>query len=161
MGRNNKYWQQRIGKLDTTPYHDYFDLRRIDDLDDEGLAYMLTHVKGINMLNLNETEITNESVKLLTTLEYVHELSLKGCYEIDGGCLESLNKLTTLTMLYVRNTGISIDDLMQLDGLTNLSKLLFSADDENALPEKMLLLRERFPNCEFVIDSVPYRFEED
>jgi hypothetical protein len=64
MARNKKYWQRRFGILNTEPYHHHFDLRQIPDLDDEGFAYLLTYVMGINMLDLNETDITNASIAL-------------------------------------------------------------------------------------------------
>ncbi len=161
MARNKKYWQDRFGNVEHGAYHSDFDLRRIEDLDDNGLAILLTNVRGIDSLNLSETEISNDAIRLLTELEYIKKLSLQGCENIDEGCIATLNKLTSLTMLYVRNTGISINGLLQLDKLVNLKRLLFSASNEDSLQEKMLLMKERFPNCTFVIDSVPYRFEEE
>ena len=158
MSRNIKYWQRRFGKLaDAEPYHHHLDLRRIHDLDDEGFAYLIAPVKGVNMLDLNETEITNESIKLLTRLDYVKELRAKGC-KIDDGCINDLNKITSLELLHVKNTAVTIDGLLQLNGLFNLKKILFSADDVEAIKEKMLQLKTMHPICEFVIDGKPYYF---
>ncbi len=161
MPRNKKYWQQRFGTVNTEAYHHHFDVRQIPDLDDEGLAYLLTHVKGVNMLDLNETEITNASIALLTKLEYVNELRLKGCTEIDNDCITDLNKITSLQFLHVKDTGITIDGLLQLTALTTLTQLLFSADDTAAIKEKILLLKERLPHCSFAINAVPYIFEQE
>ncbi len=158
MARNKKYWQRRFGILNTEPYHHHFDLRQIPDLDDEGFAYLLTYVKGINMLDLNETDITNASIALLTKLEYVNELRLKGCNEIDNNCIADLNKITSLQFLHVKNTGITIDGILQLNALTKLTELLFSYEDTVAIKDKMLLLKEMLPDCNFVINSVPYIF---
>jgi len=73
MSRNKKYWKRKFGNLADRiePYYHHFDLRPFTDLDDEGLAYLLTNLRGVNMLDLNETSITDESIKLLTKLEYV------------------------------------------------------------------------------------------
>ncbi|WP_462219136.1 hypothetical protein [Ferruginibacter sp.] len=158
MPRNKKYWQRRFGILNTEAYHHHFDVRQIPDLDDEGLAYLLTHVKGINMLDLNETEITNASIALLTKLEYVNELRIKGCTEIDNNCIADLNKITSLQFLHLKNTGITIDGILQLIGLTKLTDILFSNDDDRDIKDKMLLLKDMLPDCNFVINSVPYIF---
>ncbi|MGF2414620.1 hypothetical protein [Ferruginibacter sp.] len=161
MPRNKKYWKRRFGAAETTAYYHHFDLRPIPDLDDEGLAYLLTNVKGVNMLDLNETEITNTSIALLTKLEYVNELRLKGCTEIDNDCIADLNKITSLQFLHVKNTGITIDGILQLTALTKLTTILFSNDDNKDVKEKMLLLKAMLPNCSFAINSIPYIFEEE
>lgn len=161
MPHDKKYWKRRFGKLDDKagPYYHHLDFRRIDDLDDEGFAYLLSDVKGVNMLDLNETEITNESIKLLTRLEYVKELQVKGCHIVDDGCIDDLNKITSLEFLYLKNTSVTIDGLLKLNGLTNLKKILFSADDAEAIKEKMLQLKAMLPDCDFVINSKPYYFD--
>lgn len=159
MPKNAKYWKSRIKPVNTTAYYDHYDLRPLDDLNDDGLAYLLTNVKGINMLDLNETEITNASIALLTKLEYVVELRLKGCTDLDNECIADLNKITTLQLLHIKGTSITIDGILQLTNLINLKKLLFSADDVEAIKDKLLLLRNVLPNCEFVVDDIPYLFD--
>jgi hypothetical protein len=158
MPRNLKYWKRRFGAIEAIPYHHHLDFRGIPDLDDEGLAYQLTHVKGVNMLDLNETEITNASIALLTRLEYINELRLKDCTDIDNDCIADINKITSLQFLHVKDTGITIDGLLQLTALTKLTKIIFSAVDIEAIKENMLLLREKYPNCSFIINSIPYSF---
>ena len=96
-------------------------------------------------------------VKLLTRLEYVKELRAKGC-RIDDGCIEDLNKIATLELLHVKNTGVTIDGLLQLNGLVNLKKIFFSADDVESITEKLLQLKIMLPHCDLVIDSIPYYF---
>ena len=161
MPRNKKYWKRRFGSPaeNIHEYYHHLDLRRVDDLDDEGLVYLLTNVKGVNMLDLNETEITNESIKLLTKLEYVKELGLKGCHKIDDGCVDHLNKIKSLEFLHLKNTAVTIDGLLKLTSLTNLKKILFSADDVVAIKEKMLQLKTMLTACDFVINSKPYYFD--
>lgn len=41
------------------------DFRSLDDLDDNAFAYLKEKVKGVNKLDLNETEIGNKRRKLL------------------------------------------------------------------------------------------------
>jgi hypothetical protein len=141
-------------------YWHHFDLRPIDDLNDEAFAFIITNigVKGITMLDLNETEITNESIKLLATLEYVKELRLKGCHWLDNGCVEYLDKINGLEFLHLNGTGVTIDGLLQLRSLTTLKTLLFPAGDPDTISQKMLQLRDLLPGCEFVVNSSPYDF---
>jgi hypothetical protein len=162
MPRNKKYWKRRFGNVENIPeYNHHLDFRRITDLDDEGFAYLLTNVKGVNMLDLNETDITNNSITLLTKLEYVYELRIKGCTEIDDHCIADLNKMTGLKFLHVKNTGITIDGLLKLNDLTNLTELMFSVDDETIIKDKMLLLKNNLPDCSFTVNSKPYIFAEE
>lgn len=161
MPKNNTYWKRRFGGKtagDIGAYQHHLDFRGIDDLDDEGLAYLLTNVKGVDMLDLNETDITNESIKLLTGLEYLKELRIKGC-RLDNACIIDLNKITSLELLHLKNTTITIDGILQLKALTNLKTLLFSADDVEAIKEKMLQLKAILPACEYVIDGKSYYYD--
>ena len=95
------YWQRRFGNLtaeDMAPYYHHLDLRRFWDLDDEGLAYLMTNVKGVIMLDLNESAITNESIKLLTdalkNLPHLAHVSLviRGCLEVSYNVVKNLEK---------------------------------------------------------------------
>ena len=161
MPRNEKYRKGRfgdpIGKIQ--PYCHHLDLRHIDDLDDIGFAYIIEAVRGVDMLDLNELEITNDTIRLISTLEYVKELRAKGCHKIDDDCVVDLNKITSLEFLHVRNTSITIDGLLQLNKLTNLKTLMFSADDVDAIKEKMIRLKTMLPQCDLVINSKPYYFD--
>ena len=159
MARDKKYWKRRLGKVEyASPYQDHIDFRGIPDLNDEGLTYFLTRINGINMLDLNETEITNDSITFLSNLEYVNELRLKGCLEIDDDCISHLNKMTSLQFLHIKDTGITIDGILQLNALKNLRELLFSVEDIETVKDDILLLKIMLPNCNFTINSVPYIF---
>jgi len=161
---NKKYWNRRFdGKTagDTAAYHHHLDFRCIDDLEDEGLAFLLTGVKGVNMLDLNETEISNESIALLTKLEYVNELRAKDCRHLDNGCMNSLNQLKDLVFLHVKDTQITIDGLLQLSRLFKLKTLMFSAAEIEDIKEKILQLRTLLPGCDFVVNSNPWQFEKN
>jgi hypothetical protein len=157
-----KELKRRYGKLaeSMSEYYHQLDLRSFDDLDDDAFAYIMAKVKGVNMLDLNETEITNESIKLLTRLEYVNELRAKQCRNLDNGCIDDLNKLTNLVFLHLKSTAITIDGLLRLNSLHHLKELIFSADDVESIKEKMLRLKALLPGCEFTINSKPYIFDE-
>jgi len=112
------------------------------------------------MLDLNETDITNESIKLLTNLEYVKELRMKQCRNIDNGCIEYLNKLTQLEFLHLKSTATNIDGLLKLNNLPNLKQLMFSEENVESIKEKMLQLKALLPGCEFTVNSKPWHFDE-
>lgn len=108
------------------------------------------------MLDLNETDITNESIQLLTHLEYVNELRVKDCRYLDNGCINNLNQLTELVFLHLKDTQITIDGLLQLNQLQKLKTLMFSATDVDGIKEKLLQLKTMLPQCEITINSKPY-----
>lgn len=161
--KEREYWKRRFGNLtaaDMEPYYHHLDLRRFWELDDEGLAYLLTNVKGVDMLDFNEAEITNEGIRTLTKLEYVKELRLKDCRHLDNGCIESLNKLSSLVFLRLKNTKVTIDGLLQLNNLPELKTLMFTSEVE--IPEeKMRRLRAILPACEFVVNGQTYGFADN
>lgn len=161
MPKRNKSRAHRSGKQDESGYFDHFDLRRINDLNDDGLSRILMNVKGINILNVSETAVTNDAITLFTKLEYVNELAIQGCTEIDDDCISDLNKLTTLRFLYVKDTNITIEGLLKLNNLSSLTKLLLSIDDVSIVDEKMQLLLQRFPDCNFVVNGTPYLFTNE
>lgn len=85
-------------------------------------------------------------------------MRLKGCDAIDDGCIPDLNKLVSLKFLHLKNTSITIDGILQLKELTDLTTLLFSVDDIAVIKDKMLLLHEMLPDCNFVVNGTPYLF---
>ena len=159
--KNQKDLRRRFGALaeSLSPYCDHLDFRKIDNLDDEGFAFLMSNVRGVNMLDLNGTAITNESIRLLTSLEYVKELRAKECYHLDNNCIGDLNQLRELVFLHVKSTAITIDGLLQLTALPNLKELMFSANDIESIKDKLLQLKKQLPACEFVINSKPYHFD--
>jgi hypothetical protein len=158
--RQQKELNRRYGKMaeSMSAYYHHLDLRPLDELDDEAFAYIMPNVKGVNMLDLNETMITNESIKYLGRLEYVYELRCKGCHFLDNDCITDLNKLSDLVFLHLNHTGITIDGLLGLTGLNKLHTLLFTGDVDSSFAGKMLQLKIAIPDCEFVVNSKPYGF---
>lgn len=157
-----KQLERRFGKLAAgmETYYHHLDFRLFDDFGDDEFAFVMEKVKGVNMLDLNETDITNESIKLLTRLESVKELRIKQCRNLDNGCIEYLDQLTDLIFLHLKSTDITIDGLLKLTGLPHLKELMFSADDMEGIEEKMLQLKAILPECNFTVNSRPYFFDE-
>ena len=155
-----KELERRFGKLSESMigYHDHIDFRMLDNFNDAAFAYLMEKVKGVNMLDLNETDITNESITLLNNLEYVNELRVKQC-NLNNDCADDLNKLTSLVFLHLKNTNITIEGLLRLKNLTNLKTLMFSADETVTIKEKLLQLKTMLPQCEIVINSKTYYFD--
>lgn len=156
MARNEKEGKH---SSETKEFHyDRIDLRSVDDLDDASFANFLRHVRSVNMLDVNEAQISNESIRLMSTLEFVKELRAKGCHQLDNGCIPYLNNIKGLQFLHLRYTGVNIDGLLQLNKLDELTTLMFSADDVTAIEEKLLQLKMMLPKCELVIDAKRYYF---
>lgn len=155
-----KELERRFGTLTESlvGYLDHIDFRFYDDFNDEAFAFMMKNVKGVNMLDLNETDITNEIIKMLTNLEYVNEIRVRQCENLTDDCSEDLNKLTQLNFLHLRSTAITIDGLLNLKDLTELKTLLFSADETISIKEKLIDLKLMHLPCEMVIDSKPYYY---
>ena len=161
VAKAKKELERRFGKLHESlaGYHDHMDFRSLDDFDDNAFAWLMQNVKGVNMLDLNETDISNKSISLLSHLEYVKELRAKECHNLNNDCVDDLNKLTSLVFLHVKSTNITIDGLLKLKDLSHLKTLMFSADDTVSIKEKLLQLKTMLPGCELVIDSKRYYFD--
>ncbi len=159
--KTKKELERRFGKMaeSITGYQEHIDFRSVEDFNDEAFAFLMENVKGVNMLDVNETDITNESITLLTGLEYVKELRAKECHHLDNDCVDDLNKLTSLVFLHLKSTNITVDGLLRLKNLPDLKTLMFSADDVAAIKEKLLQLKTMLPHCEIVINSKPYYFD--
>lgn len=141
-------------------YMQHLDFRMLDNFDDDAFAYLMENVKGVNMLDLNGTSISNKSISLLTRLEYIYELRLKECHLVDDDCIPWLNDLTSLKLLHVKDTGISLKGLLKLTGLDALQDLLFSEIDIKLIEIEMQQLKSNMPNCKFKVNGKPWQFNE-
>jgi hypothetical protein len=159
--KSKKELERRFGKMaeSIAGYQEHIDFRSMEDFNDEAFAFLMENVKGVNMLDVNETDITNESITLLTGLEYVKELRAKECRHLDNDCVDDLNKLTSLVFLHLKSTNITVDGLLRLKNLPDLKTLMFSADDVAGIKEQLLQLKTMLPHCEIVINSKPYYFD--
>lgn len=150
-----KKLQLRFGKLRESlePYYHHLDFRLFEDFEDDAFAYLIEKVKGVNMLDLNETEIGNDSIALLPRLEYVKEIRAKSCKNLDDDCVPFLNQIKGLEFLHLRYTGVTIDGLLQLTEQPQLKTLMFSEDHPEDIREKLSKLRRQLPSCELVVNG--------
>jgi len=135
-------------------------MRLWDKVIDEYLELMVTQVKSINMLDLDETDITNNGIAHLAKMDFIKELRLKGIREIDDDCIVHLNKIKGLELLHVKGTSVTIDGILKLDSKPELKELFFSAKECEITKEKMLQLKKLMPGCSFTIDGKTYYFDE-
>lgn len=125
---------------------------RTSDIDDEGIEVMVKRITSIEILDLDETNITGESVKLLTRLEGLKELRLKGNSTIGNECVEYLSTMKNLELLHLGGTSVTVDAVSKLASLQNLKLLLLSAADNENVQEKLFELAVALPNCRFIVN---------
>lgn len=142
------------------PHLHHVRMRLWDNVIDEYLELMVTQVRSIDMLDLDETDITNKGVEHLTKMDFIKELRLKGIREINNDCIVHLNKINGLELLHVKGTSVTIEGILKLDSKPELKELFFSAKDDEITKEKMLELKKLMPDCSFTIDGKSYYFDE-
>ena len=123
-----------------------------DRVEDEHIELMMQHVQSINMLDLDETEITNNSVELLTKLDFLKQLRLKGCSDIDDGAVPHINNIKGLELLHIDGTSISLQGALQLAAHHPLHTLLIGVDEHEQHIEELTLLANRFPDCQLIVN---------
>lgn len=138
------------------PYYHQLDFRSLDDFGDEEFAYVMPKVRGVNMLDLNENNIGNASIELISQLEYVKELRIKGCVNVDDSAIPFIRKINQLEFLHVKGTGITIDGLLKIGPSDIFKTILFSHEGDDDISAKMAALIKLMPGCEFVINGKPY-----
>lgn len=112
------------------------------------------------MLDLDETDITNEGIQHLAKLDFIRELRLKGIRALDNECIDHLNKINGLELLHLGGTSIDVEGVLKLKPSVSLKTLLISVDEEPQ-KEKMLQLRNAFPACEFILNHKVYTFDDE
>jgi hypothetical protein len=110
---------------------------RCTETKDEDLMFLVTGIKQIEVLELDQTEITSEGIKHVAKLQGLKELRLKDNYGIDNTCIPYVNQLSTWRLLHVGSTAITIDGLLKLTELLCLETLLFDANDLKEIDDKM------------------------
>lgn len=126
---------------------------RDSELNDEELFFLVSKVKVIHQLDLDNTCVTDCGVQYLTKLESLKELRLKGCKDITEKCLIDLASLKELELLHLGGTLITLEHAKTLSPLENLKQLLLSSDyPEAMIKQEALRLRLLFPGCEININ---------
>lgn len=138
------------------PYEHWIDFRTLDDFGDEAFAYVMQNVRAVNILDLNETDIGNTSIALLSKLDYVKELRIKGCTAVTNDAIVFIRQIKELEFLHAKGTAITIDGLLKIGPSNTLKQILFSHDAAGDISTKMAALIKLMPQCEFVINGKPY-----
>ncbi|MDB5227509.1 MAG: hypothetical protein JWN78_1702 [Bacteroidota bacterium] len=126
---------------------------RDSELDDEELFFLISKMKSICQLDLDNTLVTDKGIQYLTKLESIKELRLKGCKGITQKCLHDLASMKELELLHLGSTFITLEDAKTLSRLQNLKLLLLSSDDpQEVIKKEASALRLLFPNCEININ---------
>ncbi len=131
-------------------------MRLWDNVTDEHLELLVCNLKSVNMLDLDETEITIEGIAHLTLMENITELRLKGIRQLDNSCVVHLNKIKGLELLHIRGTSINLDGALQLDNHSKLKRLLISDDEDEPAQERIEQLRNLMPDCEINVNKHTY-----
>ncbi len=145
-----KFWQRhyRIEKLADIP-HEMKGIVSIDsDLDDDFLFYVTSRVPIIRAFDLENTDITDEGVKLISIVKHVEKLELKDSRQITKDCLPYINNLRELKLLNLMKTCIKLNDVIVLKDLQNLKELYMSSEESYEYNlEKVIQLKEILPSC--------------
>lgn len=148
---------RRYGRLESTmqAYYTHLDFRRLDNLEDAGFAFLMQRVRGAEMLDLDDTDISDGSIEIVARLEYVKELRLKDCHQLTNTCMKWIHQMKTLELLHVKGTQITLDGLLQLRDLPSLKTLLFSVDSISEAQERIDQLQQQLPDCKFIVNGTP------
>lgn len=130
-----------------------------DHVGDMDLLRMVSRIKSINMLDLDETDITNKGIQHLTQLDQLKELRLKGIKALDDDCLQSINTFSELELLHLGGTSVTLDGITNLNSLKKLKVLLLPFTVCKEIKEKMIQLKTLLPSCEFILNYKPYEFD--
>ena len=113
---------------------------------------MVNRIASIELLDLDETNISNEAVKLLTKLQGLKELRLKGNPAINNDCVDHLCEISSLELLHLGGTSVTIDGVEKMSSLKNLKTLLVSAGDDEDVQGKLSGLAGSLPGCRFIVN---------
>jgi hypothetical protein len=115
-------------------------------LDDRGL-HVVAGVTTIAHLNLQDTCITNQGLRVLAHLPRLTSLRLKENAQISNACLPYLLTLTQLEDLQIHETAINQDGLDQLTVMASLRDICISVYRGNYSFDRLLALSTRMPQC--------------
>lgn len=132
-----------------------------NSVEDDQIEMMVQHVRSVNMLDLDETGITTYSIQLLTQLNFIKELRLKGCSKIDDEAIPHLNNIKGLELLHLGGTSITLNGVLQLSRTHPLRMLLISVDDSEQHYDDLSIIAKRFPKCEFIVNHKDFTIKKE
>lgn len=127
------------------------------DLDDQELNWILDRARIIEQLDLDNTLVSDDSIRNLVRLEFIRELRLKGCRRVTPASLPYLSQLKDLELLHLNGTAITLEDLSALNDLPQLKLLLVSSDlDESSILQLVAQVYLQLPNVEINVNHRIY-----
>ncbi|KYG75373.1 hypothetical protein [Roseivirga echinicomitans] len=156
LKEEKKFWQRhfRIEKLEDIPQK-WSGYKSIDsDNDDEFLYFFTLRVSSILEIHLKDTLVTDEGVKHIAKLKDLEILYLRNHSKITKASIPFFNEMTSLQSLNITKTEISLSDICDsLDNQSLKEVFLDSEDDEESILEKVIILKERMPDCSFYLNT--------
>lgn len=119
------------------------------NLNDEGLAHV-SNCRGIENLNLQDTEITNDGLKYLQNLTLLKYLRLKENSQLTDDCIPHLIELDYLQNLQIQETSITENGLKKLTVLQRLDMLVIDVYNNNYTFDGLLQISRELPDCEIL-----------
>jgi hypothetical protein len=116
------------------------------NLDDVGLTYV-SDVATIENLNLQDTKISNEGLRVLERLPNLKYLRLKENMQLSNECIPHLLKLKQLIDLGIHETSIDQYGLKQLAVMDTLTDICVDVWKDNYSFDMLLDLSARMPGC--------------
>lgn len=159
-GKEKHFWKSRfnVSILANIPL-EVNDFKAIDgEVGDQDLYYLTSRIKSIRGIYLKFTNVTDEGVKNISTIQNLKQLTLRDHKNITKESIPYLAKLVNLEYLDVLKTKIQLEDLSGLFNLQNLKELYVSSDNlnEEYLLENVIAMKEILPNCILYINYVTY-----
>lgn len=153
-GREKFFWERNfnVKNIAAIP-KELIGIRGIDsEHDDEFFFFLTSRISTIQEIHLRCTNVTDQGVRYISTLNGLRQLTLKDHRNITKACLPDVNKLSGLEFLDISKNSLSIEDLHLLTGLKNLKQLIVSSDaQDDARPAELEKLRAQFPGCEITV----------
>ena len=133
--------------------------RAIDDeVDDEVLFYLTSRIPTIYHIYLKFTQVTDESVKYISSIKNLEQLTLREHKNITNKSIPFLNKLVDLEYLDILKTEIQLEDLPGLSQLQKLKELYVSSEnlDKEYFLQHVITMKKILPNCILYINYESY-----
>jgi hypothetical protein len=134
---------------------------RYGNIYDTDLEFLVSRIRSIGMLDIYDGNITNEGIQYLSKLESVRELRFKGCEELDNGCMEYMNQVTGLSLLYFSDTPVTLEGLRDevIVACKFLKEFFVPSNLSNEeIKERLTSLQLRIPDCEVIVNKKPSHY---
>lgn len=124
---------------------------------DEIISFLVPHLNNVTDLNLTTTDISDEGVKILSSMSQLKHLRLKDT-EITASCIPEIAKLVNLETLHLGSIKANCLDLLPLCKLNFLRRLVANPQDLNH--EAINSIIEKAPSLELVIYGKMYQYDK-